>query len=76
MAEPFHRGAAHDFCFGLNARQHGFGGEFGGDGAGGYGVDANAFIGERQRHYAGELVDAARADVVAGHRGDGEYGVD
>ena len=34
LAEPLHRGAAHDFGFRFFARQHGFGGEFCGDGAG------------------------------------------
>ena len=58
----------------LHSGQHGFGGEGFGDGAGGYGVDADAFVG--QGHRARELVDSALADVVAGNRRDGEYGVD
>ena len=60
----------------LHSGQHGFGGEGFGDGAGGYGVDADAFVGQGQGHRARELVDSALADVVAGNRRDGEYGVD
>ena len=76
LPDLLHRRAAHDFGPGLIAGQHGSGGEFGGDGAGCDGVDANAFVGERQRHSAGQLVDAALAYVVAGNRGDGQHGVD
>ena len=49
----------------LHPGQHGFGGEFLGEGADGYGVDADALVGERQRYSVRELVDAALADVVA-----------
>ena len=59
-----------------NISSSGFGGQLGGNGAGGYRVDADAVVGQGQRHHAGELVDAALADVVAGNRGDGQHAVD
>jgi hypothetical protein len=51
-------------------------GQLGGDGARRHGVDAHAVVGQRQRHHAGELVDATLADVVAGDGGDRQRAVD
>ena len=76
LPDLLHRRAAHDFCLRLIAGQHGFGSQFGSDGAGCDGVNADALVGQRQRHCARELVDAALADVVVGNRRDGEHGVD
>jgi hypothetical protein len=64
LAQALHRGAAEDAQPGVLAREHGRSRQFGGDGARPHRVDADVTVGQRQRHGARELVDAALAGVV------------
>ena len=61
---------------GFFAGQHRLAGQFGGNGAGGHRVHADAEVGQGQRHGPRELVDTAFAHVVAGDVGDGQHRVD